>query len=278
MAEIVETGVADPVVEEPKVEETKGSDKEKTQPQTVPYARFKEVVGEKNTAVERLTDLETKLQNQLALTQDLQQKYTYAEEVLMAIRGMAADEKMRPHVMAIDAKLKGVEEEVETGEITQEEGDKKVEKILKQHKNEVQDIVQTNRAEMLFQTANERASRYLESLPAEYTDKDKEIIGRIWTQEVNWDGIESDPTSLNSELAESLDRVLNWYGEPKGYLPPPDPTKVVETKPEEPTPAMKVKSILDKEWGKIGERGNFEYSDEDFRREAAELIRLTKKK
>lgn len=277
MAETTEIpAVAEPVVVETPVEtESKTEVSEKKGTQTVPYARFKEVVGEKNTAVERLTDLETKLQNQLALTQDLQVRYSQAEEILNAIRGMAADEKMRPHILAIDNKLKGVEEEVETGEITQAEGDKKVEKILKQHKAEIGEALATNRAEQLFQSANERASRYLESLPDEYTDKDKEVIGRIWAQEVDWDAIEDDPTSLNQKLAESLDQVLTWYGEPKGYKPAVE-TPPVQVKPEEIPPAVKIKEILDKEWASVGDDGRPILSDEDFRKEAAKVIRLSR--
>ncbi len=280
MAETTEKpAVAEPVVvETPETIETQETqNSEKVKVQTVPYARFKEVVAEKNAASERLSDLEAKLQNQLALTQDLQTRYVHAEELLNAIRGMAADEKMKPHVMAIDAKLRGVEEEVETGEITPAEGEKKVEKILKQHKAEIGDALATNRAELLFNTANERAARYLESLPDEYTDKDKEIIGRVWTNEVDWDGIEDDPTQLNTILAESLDRVLNWYGEPKGYISKAAAAPV-EPKVEEPTPAIKIKQILDKEWGEVGDNGQPILSDDDFRKEAARVIRLSRNK
>lgn len=278
MAEITESNMTKPGIAEPGTEVSKDTVSEETKnSQTVPYSRFKEIVAEKNSAVERISELESRLQAQLAMTQDLQARYTQSEDLLTSIRAMAADEKMRPHVEAIDRKLQGIEDEVEKGEITPEEGDKKVEKVLKQHQSQVADALAQQRAENLFQLANERASKYLDQLPEYYTDKDKEILGRVWAQEVDWDKIESDSTLMNTELAESLDRVLNWYGEPKGYKPQVQQQEQVVVKPPEEVSRETVQSILDKEWDKLNEDGSPSFSDDEFRKEAASLLRHSRK-
>ena len=246
----------------------------------VPYDRFAEVVADKNDFKQRLSEVEAKLDARDGEIRDVQSRYEEAENLLDQIRGLAADDKYREHVLAIDRALKGLPDDEDTDEESTEDGDEAKTKEgpskdeLRKLKEETADALAEQRAEQLLQLIQQRASEYLNSLPEEYTEKDREVIARLWSNWVDWDGIEDDPGTMNQALSESLGNLLEWYEQPRGAAIEAEPTEPAT--PPEPSPGEKLKTLLDRDWGALGEKGDPLASDEDFQHAFAEAARLAK--
>lgn len=262
-------------------------------PTVIPYDRFKEVVGEKNDAIERIKALE---QREQELSNQLNEKGTLIDR----IRGLAADEKAAPYVFFVDKALKfgvdsalselqeslksdlsNLQDPTKGVEMTKEETkpeDKltEVTKKIENLKTEATELVAEKNAEVLWELAKERASKYLEGLPEEYTEQDKSIISEMWTPRVDWTKIESDPSTMNAELARGLQNALKVYGAPKGAVAREVAKEVEIQKPKEPTIEERIAAIKAKEFSKLDDKGNPLMSDEEFIKDAGQLLRLEK--
>lgn len=277
---------------------TEPSGKPETQiSQAVPYPRFHEVVVAKNDAVFKAKELETK-------NKELSDKYTEASDLLNRIRGLAEDERLAPYVYGIDKALRGVSiEEVinqmstatttpetnnettvlETKPVTapfdvsavKKEVAEEVSGLTKSVLDSVEDKLTDHTTDYLLELAQDRAAKYLDALPPEYTDKDKQLIAKLWTPSVNWDAIEETPSSMMSELTRSFQEVLTEYGEPKGIVEK-KVQETVEAKMVAP-PATQLSALMEKNWGAWNaEKKTAEVSDDDFSKVLAHAIRLGK--
>lgn len=272
--------------------ETKG----KKAPEAVPYSRFQEVIHSRQELEETLEaknselNERTKALEALAAVVDAKDKDAQYVHKIRELYNSEPDWK--PVLEKLARKLDGIEEEVEEGEKTPEKAADETRKLLKQTTEELQDAVSEQRAEIIAERAHALAAQYLNSLPEEYSERDRNRIAHLWTPRVDWEKIESAENwqeILEHELPRSLDEVLNQvYGEPEGLLIQSVREQLGqatdETTATEDTPEQKLTGFLSKDYGKVkevsttkgGKTFQPEVSDEDFAKEAAEAMRAAR--
>ena len=286
-------------VETGKETQAKASDtspKGKKTPEAVPYNRFQEVVHarqELETALEaREAELNERTKALEALAAVVDAKDKDAQYVHKIRELYNSDPDWKPALEKLAKKLDGIEEEVEEGEKTPQKAADETRKLLKQTTEELQDAVAEQRAEIIAERAHALAAQYLNSLPEEYSERDRNRIAHLWTPRVDWERIESAENwqeILENELPKSLDEVLNQvYGEPEGLLIQNVREQLGqatdETTATEHTPEQRLEGFLSKEYGKVkevttakgGKTFQPEVSDDDFAREAAEAMRAAR--
>lgn len=251
------------------------------QSQSVPYDRFKEqndalseALGQIREFTEENTELKVKL-TQLESDHD----------VIERLRGLAGDDRYKGLVETLDKALRGIHEEVQTGDKTKAEASVDTKKLLEEHRVQIDDANAQLRADLLWQHATSLTNKMLEALGADYDETDKEAIAKLWNPATDWDTIEENPDAMQQELAKSLASVVETYGEPRGALKAK--VKQYETQQTEktaesakgPSPEESLKGILEKDWGKVktnqeGKVIGAEHSDDDFRAALAKVIRM----
>lgn len=255
----------------------------------VPYDRFKQKVDQVQTLEEKLqaatakaeevTEREEKLRKQIV---QLEQEH----DVLERLRALADDEKYRPMLERLDKALKGIDDEVEAGTKTEEEGKEDARKLFEKESKKINEEVDKKTAEMIFQHANLIADRMLEALPETYNAADRKAISQDWSSAVDWNKIEEDSSVMKEELQRSFKSVVEAYGEPRGALEKYKAeleelkAKAEEEAPEKPKSAEDiVKGIIDKDWSKVKtkEDGTVigpELDDGEFEQDLAKVLKL----
>lgn len=272
-------------------------------PGPVPYDRFKET-NEKVKALEealaaREEELESRSKTLDKMAQALDAKEADAAHI-QKIRELYAsgDDKWRPILEQLEKRLAGIEEEIE--EATEGDENKEVpkkladqqRKALESLREELQDEAADIRADQIVDKADKLAEALLDQLPEEYTDRDKKAIAHLWSDQVDWERIETSEdwnSALQEELPKTLDYILNEvYDEPEGKIVQRVRAEFEEkgqiTEPE-PSPTERLKALQEREWGKFevqkDEKGsvksfNPETSDEDFSRAMADALRASR--
>lgn len=255
--------------------------------QAVPYTRFKEVNDAKNEYQARVEELETQFKDQADNLSKLTNMLEDAKgdaDLVNQIRALANDPNMLPHIQALDNRIRGVEEEVEedTGPSTPEKELEKTRQTLRREQESLQEQLVEQKETLLLQRADSIADKWLEALPEEYTEQDRQIIGRLWADSVDWNSVT--PDNLNDTLNTSFQDTINAFGTPRGGLiNPEDPDSyTIETpEPETVTPEQELMDIVGgKNWGAYkSENGKFEpeVSDDDFARGLAEAMKTANK-
>jgi hypothetical protein len=219
----------------------------------IPYERFQEVIGQKNTLAEELQAVKSeasKDRDSLAKLATMLQEKENDTNILNEIRALALNPKYRDALELIDKGLRGVEEEVEAGETTPEKADIETKKLLAKQA-QIEDSVADQKAELIIQRADLLADKWLESLPPEYTEDDRKVIANLWTNNVDWDSVEQNPGNLDKILAESFQQSINTFGTPRGSLLNPDDVEFVdETTTKAADPVEELATMLrDKQYG-----------------------------
>jgi hypothetical protein len=233
-------------------ETTKG--KAATGKGAVPYERFQEVVGQKNTYAEKYAELEkassedrTALTKLAAMLEEKEKDTT----LLNDIRALAIDPKYRDALELIDKGLRGIEDEVKTGEISPKEANVETKKLIAKQ-SAIENSIADQRAELIIQRADLLADKWLEALPNDYTEADRKVIANLWTNNVDWNKVEQNPNQLDSILAQSFQESVNTFGIPRGKLINPDDVEFVEetTKQDARDPVEELSTLLkDKQYG-----------------------------
>ena len=157
---------------------------------------------------------------------------------------MALDPKHASHVEYINNVLLGIEQKEEEGEITSEEADKRSRTLLEQNQEALADELAEARADGIIARADAIADKWLEGLPEEYTEKDREVIAHLWTDAIDWDAVEEDPSSLEETLHTSFQEVIDLYDTPRGALVAPSETTEEETETEEVDPERELEELI----------------------------------
>jgi len=260
---------------------TTADDGDKKQSQTVPYDRFKEVNEKSKAAIGKIEALEAQLaESQASLTKltDLVNEKESDSDLVRRIQALAADDKYREHVLAIDNKLKGIEIEEEKGEITPEQADAKTRKLVEDTRDELQAALAEQQADAILARADIIADKLLDSLPEEYTDKDKEVIADLWTNITDWDKIEQSPDELSGFLSESFQTSLEKFGKPRGGLVTNETTETTKETTATLTPEEELRQLVDKDYGKTVEKDGkveSELSDAEFSAAMAKAMKIT---
>jgi len=271
-----------------------GKDPEsKKAPGPIPYTRFKQVndkVHELETSLqereEELNERATALAKLTSVLEAKERDATYVQQIRDLYR--SGDEEWAPVLEQLEKRLAGVEEEVESGEETEEEGENRTRQILKDTTEKLEDAILDQRADLIIARADAFAEQMLDQLPEEYTANDKRRIAHYLTEAVDWESVEGSKDwqkSLEAELPKAFDYVLNTiYGEPEGMVA----QRVMEeleargqTKAPEPTAEEKLDGLLSRDWGKFTKDESAkvfkpEVSDAEFSRAMGQALRAAR--
>lgn len=271
--------------------ESKEEGKPKPKIKAIPYSRFKEVNDTKNSLQNDYESLKQDYEEKIASISKLTKMLDDAREdsdMLKEIKALRYDEKMLPHLEAIDRKIRGIEEEAtETGDVD----DKKVtdvQKLLQQQKNELTEQLNEQQLDILTQRGDAIADKWLEALPPEYTDQDKTIVAQLWANEVDWEKIQKDPSCLQEHLKETFQKSIDTFGTPRGGLVDPDNPDTYEIEQDEtPAPSPEeelMAAIKGKNYGALKEveKGGRktivpEISDDEFADDLAKAMRAARR-
>lgn len=235
----------------------KGSKEEKGQKtvQNIPYDRFKEKVDQVAELTAKLEEVVGNAQSTTARETELREKIEALEEesdILNRVRGLAENEKYRPLVEKLDAALKGIDEDVESGEKTEAQGAKEISRLFGEQREELSEAFANQRADMLLENARMLSESILDSLPEDYDEGDRNQLADMLPDLVAWDTIEADPATMRDEIVEGYKSALIEYGEPRGALKARIAELETKTSEESVTDPVKddeefVRGILDDE-------------------------------
>jgi hypothetical protein len=257
---------------------------EETPDNRVPYKRFSEV----NTALKDTRAANEATQTQLA---ESQAKVVRMAELLEAkdedvrtlneIKSFVNDPGMKDHVLAIDAKLRGIEEEVDAGEVTPDDAIERARTLLEETREEVADTHADIQADALIQRSDIIAEQLLNALPREYNESDRAVINDLFTDKVDWDQAVANPDYLSEILTQGFQDTIDRYGVPRGALFTGN--EVEELIPDEATnltPEQALEQEMDQDWGALKEvevngvtKTVAEMSDDEFNALQARIIR-----
>ena len=265
-------------------EETKVEENAEKQ---IPYPRFVEVNSKLKEAVKAQEATVTQLaesNEKLVRMAELLEAKDDDVQTLNEIKSYINDPEMKAHVEAIDAKLRGLEKEVETGETTPEAALAKTHALLEKTRVEMADAQATAQAEQLVAKTDIIAEKLLAQLPEEYNEADRTTLAKLWTNGMNWDDAVKHSDDLPEFLTKEFQSVIDEYGTPRGSLV--SATEAEETTKEAETaqtPEQELEAVMKQPWGAVKEvetkggatRVEAELSDDDFNAAMAKIIKVS---
>jgi len=271
---------------EAKAEDTPEVKEPKDGSKSVPYARFSEVVKQKNEAVEKIKSLEGQFDGASEREKSLQDRVESLEtdgQIVKAIRELAQDERYRPHVTALDKALQGIDDEVEAAKESGTEDLTDIDKAKAEYDKKLEaleDKLATQNAALLWDQTNAAAKVMVDTLPEEYSATDKTRLKKAWIGEVDWNAIEDGGREVIPEILEtSFAKLIKDYGSPEGIVAKNAQQEITKDNPEAlkpPSPEAAVKTILEKDWSGHDEEGAPKLSDDEFAADFADLMRKTR--
>ena len=263
---------------------------EKGRSKSVPYDRFAEVNEARREEAAQRKELAARLsatQDKLVRMAELLEAKEEDVRLLNEIKSYVNDPEMKPHVLAIDAKLKGIEaikEEVRTGQTSPEDALRQTKALIEEAREELRDTQADVQADQLIARADSLAERLLNALPEEYTAEDLRVISDLFTERVDWDAAVAYPERLSEILTQGFQETIDRYGVPRGALFSADEVDLLTpaaTEPEQ-SPEEELAELMELDWGAIRETDlgdgrvaiEPELSDEDFNTVLAQTIRL----
>ena len=267
--------------EEGKTTEEKGENK-------IPQSRFNEINDKLKEAKEAQEATVTQLaesNEKLVRMAELLEAKDDDVQTLNEIKSYINDPAMKPHVQAIDAKLRGIEKEVETGKTSPDEALAKTHKLLEQTREEMADAQATVQAEQLVNKADVIGEQLLAQLPKEYNEADRATITKLFANGMDWDEAVNHSDNLADFLTGEFQGVINEYGTPRGsLLSTEDAEKLNDDKEKETvkTPEQELDAVMNQNWGGLKktdlgegkERIDVELSDDEFSAAMAKMIRV----
>jgi len=253
----------------------------------IPQHRFNEV----NTALKEIRESEAEVRDQLAESQDQLVRMADLLEAkdadiatLNEIKSFVNDPDMHEHVIAIDNKLKGIEVEMEAGNVEPEDAVRQAQELLEQTREELRDTQADVQADQLIGKADSIAERLLNALPEEYNAEDLSVISDLFTEKVDWDAAVANPEYLSEILTEGFQDTIDRYGMPRGALFDTEEVDILteDNVVDEQTPEEELLELMDLPWGEIRETEfqdgtvavDPELSDDDFNTVLAQAMKL----
>ena len=271
---------------EAKAEDTPEVKESKDGTKSVPYDRFSEVVRQKNEAVEKIKSLEGQFDGASDREKSLQDRIDGLEtehQIVKAIRDLAQDERYRPHVVALDKALQGVDDEVEAAKESGSVDLTDIDKAKAEYDKKLAglaDQLATQRAEVLWDQTNAAAKVMIDALPEEYSKVDRTRLQKSWIAEVDWNAIEEvGREAIPENLEVSFAKLIKEYGTPQGIIAKNAQREITKDNPEAlkpPSPEAAVKTILEKDWSGTNEEGEPLHSEDEFSTAFADLMRKTR--
>lgn len=219
---------------------------------TIPYDRFQAVVEQKNNAFLEMETLRTQLDQrtaELGRAVDLIQTKDRDAQLVAEIRRLSENPKWRDTIERLDKAVRGIEDDVEEGKVSETKGDERVFKEIEKAKAEMREQLADTQAETLLDRANTMAREYMANLPDQYTDEDKRVISRLLVDTIDWDGIEAQPTNLANFVAAGFQEAINVNGTPRGI----ERAAITTSNQESVKEKDALNTLLSAEWGKTRE-------------------------
>jgi len=273
------------------------ADKSKPKPGKNAQARIQELVA---TRRKLEADLETR-------QADLRKKDTELGEVLkmlqakesdsrtiQAIKDLhARDTKWRTTIENLDKVLKGEEVELEDEPVDGKPKERseaaelaKVRDLLTKSQADLEEKVAEQRANLILDRVDRIVDRYMTNLPEGYGQEDRRILQETLSDHIDWNAINQTPDDVQKQVVAGLQKVITWYGRPKGELAAPSkdaPNGASVTQPTDPkvelegllkrTDYGKAKIVETKEGGKRFEAA---VSDDAFVADLAKALRAAR--
>lgn len=245
--------------------------------------RFKEVISEKNTAVEALEQTRAQNAQLIQMLQDREEAVTTVGKI-KDLALTSEDGRVQSAIDVLEAAMEGRLEEVVTeaaeaakeGTISIDEA----KKMVSDTRDSLEAQLSDQRADMLWDRARGIANSWLENLPQEYAQEDVSAVDEMFLNRVNWDAIESNPDSMTAHMHAAFNDAIQKYGEPRGALLNAIPN--TETEEAEEVDPVTAAAARDKEvigklqsinWGELKNDGKPVVSDTDFKDTLAEILR-----
>jgi hypothetical protein len=253
----------------------------------IPKKRFDEVntkYKEATASNDLLTQQVAEANQQVVKMAELLEQKDDDVQTLNEIKSFVNDPAMKEHVIAIDKKLKGIEQEVATGESTPDEAQTKTRELIEQTREEMADIQATASAEAMVGRADIISDKLLAQLPDTYTDQDRGVVQALWTEKMDWDRAFENPDNLSEQMTEDFQEALNTYGTPRGALFTVE--EIEELTPEATTaaktPEQELADLMDQPWGGLKTeeleggktKTTAEKSDTEFTAALADVLKL----
>jgi DNA repair exonuclease SbcCD ATPase subunit len=252
----------------------------------IPYSRFKEVVGQKNEVQSQLNELQTQyndVHTSLSRMTNMLDEAKGDSELVRDIRALASDPEMLPHLEALDAKLKG--EELPTAEETgdpEQDALNKAKRVLEAKQAQLEEQISTQAEDILAQRADAIADKWLEALPSEYNEQDREVVSKLWANAVDWDDVKANPSGLDDYLAKTFQETIEVFGTPRGSLinpADPDSYEIEIDSPQEVTPEQEIAQIVSgREYAATTKSDtgavSADVSDSDFAADLAKIMKI----
>jgi len=281
-----------------KTEVTKTSGK--SDGEWIPKNRFNEVIAAQNEQAEeaktwraKASEADKSIANLTAMLSSAQK----AQETINDLRQLANDPVHGPHVRYLHSVLIGepIEFEGETplpDNATPEQKEEARLAELVERQNQLAATLEDQQSSALVQRADAIADRWLDALPDEYTDEDRNAIAHLWTGQVDWKTIDRDPSALDQVLTDSFQSTLNIYGVPRGALFTPEQVEELKQPTGETPKALSPEEELGQLFASKNYSGfkgtgkkNFagteivapEVSDDDFARDMAAALKVANK-
>jgi hypothetical protein len=227
----------------------------KKEPQTVPYARVKELSDKANTLTSLLEERDAKLaekDSELGKLVDLLDSREYDSKVVEKINELHGDARYTDIIDQLDKAVRGVDEEEAKGNLTSEEASERTSKALKAATSELEEQLGQQRDDIILDRAERLTEKYMDELPESYNDEDLKVIGEALIDRIDWNQVHEDPDSLPDVLAQGFQKTVDWYGVPKGSLVAASQEGANTEEASQADPAAALEKRLDEtEWGKL---------------------------
>jgi len=179
----------------------------------------------------------------------------------------------------MEAKDKAVSKETESEALA------KAQELVRQAKAEMDESLTSQRDELILHKADLLTDAYIDQLPEQYNDEDKEILRSVLVDHIDWDTVDGNPEALPEVIAEGFQSVLDWYKTPKGANATVPQGEESEVHRAEPITKEKLDAFAKQDWAKLKtvktpdgkEMQVPEVSDEDFNKSLAQMMRELRK-
>jgi hypothetical protein len=247
--------------------------------------RIQQLVGANN---QLNTELDT-LRGQQATSQDSINSLTEAinagrqdTELIQAIRVLNGDPQYSELVQELDRALSGEPPEVDTSEMNDQERAEYAGSLLEDRLIQAEESNAQVATDALLNRADQIADNWLAGLPEDYTERDRKVIGQMWSNSVDWEALEATGDAqahLEPHLRETLQQAIDVFEQPSGNMVEAGTQEANITELEEtqdPVEALQ-EAIAERQYGEVvtDDVGNssLAISDDEFTRELAAVMK-----
>jgi hypothetical protein len=220
--------------------------------------RIQQLVSQRNELTSELEDLKKVVgqrDEELSKLVDVIESRDHDHNVVQKLNELHQDPKYTDMIETLDKAIRGIEEEVETGKATPEEG-KQALKVVEQARDELKESIADERAELVLDRAFDTLDKYFNQLVQEtegaYNDEDLKVLREAAVERIDWERLEGDASDLPDVIHSGLQKAVDWYGTPRGALANESNKNTDEgategSRQQEPS----LTDVINKDWGKM---------------------------